>query len=184
MNRTNHMRGMTLITRDSILAVLAAAAIVTGCSDATGPDPSLREVGILQLGGATTESAASPDSTVSWDRPPGDSTFTAPRTIEVSDTVVVGEAFSVIVYSIGINGCWGPDGQDDTVAGRIIEITPYDLHSGADACIEMMSFLPHEKTFTVDQPGEWTIRARGRRVRGGDTGNSTPVVAERIIVAR
>ncbi len=182
----NHKRRMTLTARDGILTVLAAAAIATGCSDATGPDPSLREVGILQLLpiAATTENAASPDGTISWDRPPGDSIFTAPLTIEVRDTVVVGEAFSIIVSSIGINGCWAPDGQDDTVAGRIIEITPYDLHSGADACPEILSFLPHQRTFTVDQAGEWTIMARGRRVRGGDAGNSTPVVAERIIVAR
>lgn len=182
----NRICGMTLISRGSILTVLLGAAIVAGCSDATGPDPSLRKVGILQFLPMTAalEGAVSPDSAVSWDRPPGDGTFTAPQTIVVPDTVAVGEAFSVIVYSIGINGCWGPDGQDDTVAVRIIEITPYDLHSGADACTEILSFLPHEETFTVDQPGEWTIRARGRRVRGSDPDDSTPVVAERIIVAR
>lgn len=183
MNRT---LGMMLISRDRILTVLLGAAIAAGCSDATGPDPSLREVGILQLVpmAATMEGATSPDSAISWDRPPGDSTYTAPQTIVVSDTVVVGEAFSVIVYSIGVNGCWGPDGQDDTVTGRVIEITPYDLHSGADACTEMLIFLPHEETFTVDQPGEWTIRARGRLVRAGDPDSSTPVVAERITIAR
>ena len=182
----NRICGMTLIRRGSILTVLLGAAIVAGCSDATGPDPSLRKVGILQFLPMTAalEGAVSPDSAISWDRPPGDGTFTAPQTIVVPDTVAVGEAFSVIVYSIGINGCWGPDGQDDTVAVRIIEVTPYDLHSGADACTEILSFLPHEETFTVDQPGEWTIRARGRRVRGSDPDDSTPVVAERIIVAR
>ena len=163
------------------VALLAASVTVSGCSTPTGPEPSAREIGILQLLPAlgASEGSTQPDSTVTWDVPPGGDVYTAPTTIQVPDSVAVGEAFAIVVYSIGINGCWGPDGQDDEIANSTIEITPYDRHSGAEACTEILGYLPHEGTFVADQPGEWTIRVRGRRVRGSDLDGATPVVAER-----
>jgi hypothetical protein len=103
----------------------------------------------------------------------------------VPDTVAVGQPFTIAVRTLGMDACWQADGQDSVVNDRIIEITPYDRGAGTDrACGEMVVTLTHEQTFTVQTAGEWTIRARGRRVRADDPDAVTPVAAERVIIAR
>ncbi len=163
-----------------------ASVLLVACSEAVGPSSGeTREISVLQFlveSAAQRESAGDPH--ISWDRPPGDGTTTAPSVIVSPDTVSVGEPFVVTVHSIGINSCWSADGQDVSEAGTAIDITPFDRFSGANACAEILSFLPHQVGIVVEQPGEWTIRAHGRRVRASDSSDPEPVVASRTFVAR
>lgn len=178
------MPGHAFDTRIHLVSLLlAGAAALAACSDGTGLDPAARDIGVLQIRSSGAESVMTNDSTVHWNVPPDDGTVTPARTIEVADTVSVGEPFTVVVHTLGMDACWRADGQEDVVIGRVIEITPYDRHSGDDACGEMIVHLAHEKDFTASEAGEWTIRARGRRVRADGSSAGTPVVAERVIVA-
>lgn len=173
------------MTRMILLKVAAGVAVLAGCAEGTAPNALVRDIGILQLQATAAEGAASTDSTVVWDVPPDDGTFTPARTIEVPDTVAVGQPFTITVHTLGMDACWQADGHASATSGRVIEVTPFDRNAGFDrACGEMIVTLAHEGAFSVDEIGEWTIRARGRRVRSDDPGAVTPVVAERVIVAR
>ena len=161
-------------------------ALLAGCSETTGPDGSERALGILQIessaGPSLVASAPSSDA-ITWSRPPDEGMTYPPSVIEAPDTVEVGQSFQVTVYTIGPNGCWSPDGVDLVESGRVIELTPWDRHSGADFCTLALAFLPHATSLTLDEPGEWTLRVTGRRVRGGG-GSDDMVTAERKIFVR
>ncbi len=169
------------------MTVLALPAFLLACGNGLGPDGSGRTVGILQIDDAAASAALSvepggTDGAVRWDVPPGDGTAFPPDVLEAPDTVAVGQTFGVAVRTIGPNGCWSADGLDVETAGRVVELTPWDLNSGADFCTMIFGYLGHESTLTLDQVGEWTLRARGRRVRGGEADGT--VTAERTVFMR
>jgi hypothetical protein len=170
------------------LAPLAALVLVTACSGGLGPDGSLRTIGIFQIDDTAAAAALSAepggiDGSVRWDVPPGDGIAFPPDVLEAPDTVAVGQTFGVTVRTIGPNGCWSADGLDVVTTGRVVELTPWDLNSGADVCTMIFGYLDHSTTLTLPEPGEWTLRARGRRVRG-DGGSDGSVTAERTVFVR
>jgi hypothetical protein len=80
-----------------------------------------------------------------------------------------GTEFTIIVRTLGLDNCWKADGQDLTVTGNIIEITPFDLHPDADrGCGEMVVTLAHESRF-LDGPNRDVDDSRARPAcpRGG-----------------
>jgi hypothetical protein len=169
-------------------AAPAAALFLAACSSGLGPDGSLRTVGILQIDDTAAAASLSVapgavDGEVRWDVPPEDGIAFPPDVLEAPDTVAVGQTFGVTVRTIGPNGCWSADGLDVTTSGRVVELTPWDLNSGADVCTMIYGYLDHSTTLTLDEPGEWTLRARGRRVRG-DGESDGSVTAERTVVVR
>ena len=169
------------------LAAPTAALLLAACSSGLGPDGSLRTVGILQIEGllpaATLQADPVLDGSIRWDVPPENGFAFPPEVLEAPDTVAVGQTFGVTVRTIGPNGCWSADGLDGTTSGRVVELTPWDLNSGADICTMIYGYLDHSTTLTLDEPGEWTLRARGRRVRGGGESDGS-VTAERTVFVR
>lgn len=166
-------------------AAMTIASLV-GCSETTGPDGSERALGILQIesdAGPSLQASAPSNDAITWSRPPDEGTTYPPSVIEAPDTVEVGQTFQVTVHTIGPNGCWSPDGLDVVESARVIELTPWDRNSGADFCTLVLGFLPHAANLTLDEPGEWTLRVTGRRVRGGG-GLDDTVTAERKIFVR
>jgi hypothetical protein len=119
------------------------------------------------------------DAPISWDSPPPRGGIYSPEVIDAPDTLRAGEATEVVVNTVGENGCWGADGIDATVAGNIVKLTPYDVHTGAQACTEVMLYLAHPTTVTFDTPGEGVIRVTGRRARQQDRSSDESVSAER-----
>jgi hypothetical protein len=71
--------------------------------------------------------------------------------------------------------------MDVATIGRVVELTPWDRLSGAEACTQALGYLAHSATLTLNQVGEWTLLVRGRRVRGDGTVDDT-VTAERTVV--
>ncbi|MCI0437456.1 MAG: hypothetical protein L0271_28055 [Gemmatimonadetes bacterium] len=163
---------------------IAALGLLVACSDSTGLDASRRTLGILQLeGGGSASGAVNPTTAIRWNPLPGEAVTYPPNVIEAPDTVIVGENFQITVYTVGPNGCWRADGIDVEKQGRVVGTTPWDRHSGAEVCTQVLSFLPHSTTTKLDETGEWTIRASGRRVRGEGT-SDLDVTAERTVFVR
>jgi len=172
------MRLHTLFTRHTYFTphlAIALAALFTGCaSDGTSPDPAGRNLGILQMmvegggaaaqgsGGASTGSAGG----VSWDLPPGEGVLFPPEVLQTPLAAVAGFPFGVTVFTVGPNGCWSPDGMEVSVSPGIVDLLPWDLHSGAEACTMIFGYLAHDTTLVLPQAGDWTLRVQGRRIRG------------------
>jgi hypothetical protein len=110
--------------------------------------------------------------------------YTAPVVLQAPDTVDAGQAFEVRTNTVGPNGCWRSDGQTVGKVGRVVVLRPYDSHSGSEVCTEALVYLSHSSTLVLDEPGEWTLRVNGRRLRMGDEVWSEPIWAARSIVVR
>lgn len=164
-----------------------ALAVLTGCSgEPTGPE-GRRMPGVLTVSGWTGTvplTANRGAGEMYWDRDLGLADLSAPRPIDAPDTVRAGAAFDVTTYTVGMSGCWRPDGQTVEINHRVVLIKPFDVHSGADVCTDVLLFLAHTSTILLDEPGEWTIRVSGRRVRLGDSKWEEPVTAEKIVIVR
>ncbi len=165
-------------------AVLALGALVA-CGDSTGPDGALRIKGILQLEGSPSLAAAGAPAhdPIRWNVSPGSGVVVPPEAIAAPDTVVLDRPFDVTAWTIGPNGCWSADGVDVERSGRVITLTPWDRHTGAGVCTQIFGYLPHATTQTLDQLGDWTLRARGRKVRGSVNVHDG-IVAERTVHVR
>jgi len=147
-----------------------------------------RDLGILQFepAGYTALASAqrvSRDQSLNWDNglPDGDSVVTPPVVIEAPEFVRAGKSFVVTVYTIGPDGCWSADGHEVRVSAGEIEILPYDRHSGAELCTRVIQYLPHRVVLTLDEPGAWVLRVRGRRASQADVVRQTTVAAEATI---
>jgi hypothetical protein len=165
------------------LALVLAAA----CSDSMGLEGSRRALGIFQLenGPPATGHARDPDPdpAIRWNVPPTTGVAFPPSVIEAPDTVFAGQSFVINVNTIGPSGCWQADAVDLTQAGPLIQLTPWDRHSGAGVCTTITSYLSHTAILTLEQAGAWTIRASGRRVRGENEAE-VAVTAERTVYVR
>jgi hypothetical protein len=144
--------------------------------------------GVLQLESDRTlarEGGGDPDGSVRWTVPPGErGTITAPRPIEAPNEVEAGKPFTATIHTIGQNGCWSAEGQNLTVEGNLAAVVPWDVHSGADVCTEVLGYLPHRVEITFTTPGRAVIRVDGRRARQGDRTWELPVSAEKEISVR
>ena len=166
------------------IAAAAAFGLLVACSDSTGPDGSRKTLGILQMELAVAPTSnPDPVGPIRWSIAPGAGVAYAPDVIEAPDTVDVNQPFDVTVRTIGPDGCWMADGIETAKAGRVIELTPWDRVSGAEVCTAVLSYLAHVSRLTLDQAGEWTLRAMGRRVRGNG-GPDVSVSAERKVYVR
>jgi hypothetical protein len=132
--------------------------------------------------GTPAQSAASTlDSPISWDVPPGDGTLFPPEVLRAPAEVIAGYPFPVTVFTVGPNGCWSPDGIDIKIGTSEVELLPWDLHTGADACTMIFGYLAHDTILTLQEAGEWTLRVEGRRIRGDGSVDGS-VKAERKVV--
>lgn len=170
--------------QNRVTAMLAMSLLVA-CSDSLGLDASRRALGIFQIENPTapTQQVGDTDPRIRWNLPPTSGVTFPVSVIEAPDTVLVGQSFEVTVNTIGPSGCWAEDGLDLAVNAPLIQLTAWDRHSGAEVCTTILRFLSHTATVSLGQPGEWTIRASGRRVRGEEEAEF-PLTAERTIHVR
>lgn len=171
----------------SRVPAILAMSLMAACSDSLALDGSRRALGIFQIENPTAPTQQvgdpDPDPRIRWNVPPTSGVTFPVRVIEAPDTVLVGQSFVVTVNTIGPSGCWADDGLDLAVSAPMIQLTAWDRHSGADVCTTILRFLSHTATLSLGQPGDWTIRASGRRVRG-DEEAEFPLTAERTIHVR
>lgn len=170
-------------------ALAGTALAMAACSvPTTAPAAaSARELGVLQLELASPlSSAQAPSNAEEWTPSVGDPRYLAVpyEVVDVPDTVRSGRAVSVVVHTIGMDGCWSADGGVLARSGDTVSIRPYDRHSGAAACtmVARVGGLEHRFATTFDAPGVGVIRVRGRRVRQGARDYGTPVMVERRVV--
>ncbi|HUF69749.1 MAG TPA: hypothetical protein VMM79_13985 [Longimicrobiales bacterium] len=170
--------------RTCIAALVTGAA--TGCAETTAVDfATIARPGILQLrdyAGAGTMWESARDTTVRWTESPAQGTIVPAEVLVVPETVSVGQPFGVRVTTIGDSGCWRAESEGTAISGHTVELTPFDAHSGHDICTTALVGLLHEWRLTLDSPGEWTVRVRGRIARYGDDTWETPVAVEKVIV--
>lgn len=78
--------------------------------------------------------------------------FDFPVEIEIPDTVQVGEPFELSVFTYG-GGCLREGPTKIKVGGLRVDVTPYDIHSGAEACADVLNTFLHKATLTLTTPG-------------------------------
>ena len=172
---------------DRKYAAIAGAALITaftGCSTPADLGDSRTQRGVLQLMNYNDRVAPPTDSLLLWTVAPREGVLVPPNALAAPDTVTAGEPFDVVVTTIGMNGCWTAGGQSWRTRQNVIEITATDVHSGANICTEVLSFLEHTSSVTIAHPGIWQLRVQGRRVRQGDHAWEEPVSASRQIFVR
>lgn len=174
------------MTRLRSMAAFGVIAVLAACGGmVTGPE-GWRQAGVLMVSewsGTMPVNGGYADS-LDWSRPRRSSDLSAPDVLVAPDTVDAGEAFEVWTHTVGLNGCWRSDGQTSAIFGLVVVVKPYDAHSGAEVCTEALSFLAHGSTLVLNEPGEWTLRVDGRRVRLGNAVEDEPVSAEKTVVVR
>lgn len=170
-----------------VWSALLAFGLVTGCGVETAGPAGLRMAGVLAVSGWTgtlPTGAGDGIAELRWDRQPGSADLSAPQILVAPDTVQAGRAFEVTTNTVGMNGCWRAGGQNVQIEDRTVLIAPYDAHSGAEVCTEILLFLSHRSTLVLEEPGTWTLRVSGRRVRLGDDVRYEPITAEKTIVVQ
>lgn len=171
--------------RFSAFIMTAAMLGLGGCSEPLGLASGVTRPGVLQLmeyEGAVLVDAG--NEAVRWSVVPEDDVLVPSPVVLAPDTVDAGRAFDVVVTTIGPNGCWAASDQQVEVRDGVVDLTPTDMHSGAQACTEILLYLGHRATLTLDEPGEWMLRVIGRRIRQGDAAWEEPVAVEKAIVVR
>lgn len=165
--------------------VVVSMALLAGCSEVTGPE-GWRQPGVLLIAGwsGIAPVSAGTGGEVTWSAAPGDTDIAPPQVIGAPDTVSAGQAFEVVTHTVGPSGCWRADGQSVETDGRTVVLKPYDAHSGAEVCTMVLGFLPHRSTVVLIEPGEWTLKVEGRRLRIGDDVWEEPIWAARTVVVR
>ena len=161
------------------LTILAALILLMGCDSVLGTDDEATdpEMGIIE-----------------WEDPPSDGAEATASSIpdeylalSAPDTVEAGVLFEVTVTTLGPNGCWRADREDVETEGdppTAVTITPYDKHSGADACTMQIVGLERTVDLQFDVPGTTTIWVTGRAVEGSDPsdGRTTEIEHEVTVV--
>jgi hypothetical protein len=168
-----------------LVAVASGMALLGGCSGTTlePGNGGQRNGGVLQLAGwPSPPPQYTTGGGVKWSKSPEPGDVTAPLVIEAPETVRVNAAFQVTVNTIGVNGCWRPDGQEVSISNRVVTLTPYDRVEG-EVCTQALVVLPHHSTVTLNAAGTWTLRVTGRRTRIGSDVVDEPITAEKTIVA-
>ena len=167
----------------------ALVGILAACGSSTvGPGSAETNLGILQIAGiadgheSESDAGGEPDTPVSWDLPPGEEILFPPEVLRAPKVVLAGRPFDLTVFTLGPDGCWSPESMDLSVGGGVLQLTPWDRHSGSEVCTMIFGYLRHDAVPTLPTPGEWTVRVEGRRVRADGTTERT-VRAEGKILA-
>jgi len=121
------------------LSVLTLLGAVSSCEDPGGPKEE-RRVGVVAYYGD-------------------------PVVVTAPDTVLAGEPFSVSVRTYG-DGCVSKDGTEVQSADLTVDITPYDVHSGARFCTDILNMFDHALTLNVAQSGTALLRFHGKQLPG------------------
>jgi hypothetical protein len=184
------MRGdRTARTAFILLSTALLAGGATACTDAFAPELHAEGPvpGVLQLDHytgavpAVLSGASSP--VVRWSST-REGVVVPPQAIVAPDTVDAGVPFEVTTYTIGESGCWSAGHQEVQVGSGVVELRPFDVHSGNDICTLILLLLPHRSELVIPEAGEWVLRVNGRRARFGQLSSFVPVSAERTIVVR
>jgi hypothetical protein len=169
-----------------MLSLALPAVLLAACAGEIAGPGGRRAPGVLLVSGwsGTVPLKAGSGESLEWNLPRESSDFTAPAVLVAPDTVEAGEPFEVTTNTIGMNGCWRSDGQTTARLGRTAIVKPYDSHSGSEVCTEILLYLAHSSTLVLEEPGEWTLRVDGRRLRVGDDAWEEPISAKRTIIVR
>jgi hypothetical protein len=119
------------------LSVVALLACIWSCENSSGLEED-RRVGVIAF-------------------------FGDPVVIAAPDTVFVGQSFSVLVRTYG-DGCISQGGTEVQSVGLSIDVTPYDVHSGARICTDILNMFDHTAALTIARRGTAEIRFHGRRL--------------------
>lgn len=134
-----------------LLPLIGTAVVLTACSGVLGPNGEKR-LGVIAF-------------------------YEDPVVTEVPDTVQVGVGFEVSVRTYG-GGCISEDGTDVHVEDLVVNVRPYDVHSGANVCTDELRLFDHRTTLTLTEPGLAEIRFHGKEMPG----DSMLTVARSIVV--
>lgn len=85
------------------------------------------------------------------------------RVFVTPDSVMVGEAFTVLVITEGNGSCTKAGTTHVDIKEGIATITPYDIHKIGGNCTAILSAVRHEATVVFTQRGQATILLRIRR---------------------
>ena len=106
--------------------VLVAVLLFSACDTILGPDED-RRIGVIAF-------------------------YNLGVTISAPDTVQLGVPFEISITTYG-NGCLREGATKVRVRGLQVDVTPYDIHSGARACTDNLNYFPHKATVTLPTPG-------------------------------
>lgn len=152
---------------------LTVAAVLGACSSSTAPGES-RVMGILEMESGVQGSLA----------PSAASDASSRTVITAPDSVEAGVSFTAIVTTIGLSGCWEAAGEEIELDRNLAVVVPYDLNGMRDgvACTGALIELPHPVELQFAEPGEATLRVRGRKVFQENIERADTVVLEKRIV--
>jgi hypothetical protein len=85
-----------------------------------------------------------------------------PIVIDVPDTVSAGASFTVSVRTYG-GGCVRQGETELVIRELSAEIRPYDIHTGANVCTDILKFLNHQTAVQFNRTGRAEVRIIGRR---------------------
>lgn len=131
---------MTQLLR--VLSLMVAVASLAGCSGPIDPTDGKR-LGVISF-------------------------YSDPIVVQAPDTVQAGTGFDVQVRTYG-NGCISEDGTDVHVAASVVEVRPFDIHSGAAVCNDILNMFDHRTTVTLAESGSFEIRFIGMAMPGDST---------------
>jgi hypothetical protein len=178
---------MRLLT--AVITVSAVALSTAGCDDPTGTGGSAaveRPAALQFLPAPANRPAGVPSSAVpvSWNVEPGPGTLIPPRVIDAPDSVLVGQAFTVTVYSMGVNACWQRVRDDVTIADSVATIRPIVRVENSASCVGSATLLAHPVRMTFARSGRGLLRAIGQRVDADGRVAPIDLTAQRVIVVR
>ncbi len=107
-------------------SMLLALALLLGCEGLLDPEGG-RRIGVIAF-------------------------YSDPVAIHTPDTVQVGVPFEISVRTYG-NGCLSEGPTKIKVRGLRVDVTPYDVHSGAEVCTDILNMFPHKATLALPTPG-------------------------------
>lgn len=125
-----------------LLSLVVAVSAVAGCSGSLDPTGGKR-LGVISF-------------------------YSDPIVVQAPDTVQAGTGFAVKVRTYG-NGCISEDGTEVRVEASVVEVRPFDIHSGAALCPDILNMFDHRATVTLAESGSFEIRFIGMAMPGDST---------------
>ncbi len=122
-----------------LLSILVSLPLLTACDSTLGSDEEAR-IGVIAFHGD-------------------------PVVITVPDTVQAGVSFEVSVLTYG-GGCHSKGGTTIQIVGLSVDVTPYDIHSGAEVCTDILNMFDHRATLTLRESGVAEVRFHGKQMPG------------------
>lgn len=83
-----------------------------------------------------------------------------PVVVSVPGGVDAGAPFEVSIRTYG-DGCMREGSTEVAMRGGVVDVTPYDVHSGQNVCTDILNVFEHVATLTLSQPGQTVIRFHG-----------------------